>query len=134
MTLLDAGPLVALVHASDQEHERCRTALRSIRRPLCTVWPVITEAMYLLDFSWQAQDAVWEMLEEGRVILLGLDPGDAQRMRELMRKYRDLPMDVADAALVAVAEREGINRVFTLDRRDFEVYRPARIGRFSLLP
>jgi uncharacterized protein len=134
MTLLDAGPLVALVHASDQEHERCRTALRVIRRPLCTVWPVITEAMYLLDFSWQAQDAVWEMLEEGRVILLGLDPGDAQRMRELMRKYRDLPMDVADAALVAVAEREGINRVFTLDRRDFEVYRPAKIGRFSLLP
>jgi predicted nucleic acid-binding protein len=55
-------------------------------------------------------------------------------MRELMRKYRDLPMDVADAALVAVAEREGITRVFTLDRRDFEVYRPAKIGRFSLVP
>lgn len=134
MTLLDAGPLVALVHASDQQHVRCRTALGSIRRPLCTVWPVITEAMYLLDFSWQAQDAVWDMLEEGRVTLFSLDPRDVRRMRELMRKYRDLPMDVADAALVAVAEREGITRVFTLDRRDFEVYRPAKIGRFSLVP
>ena len=57
-----------------------------------------------------------------------------RRVRELMRKYRDLPMDVADAALVAVAEREGITRVFTLDRRDFEVYRPAKIGRVSLVP
>ena len=90
--------------------------------------------MYLLDFSWQAQDAVWEMLEEGRVIVFSLEPGDVQRMRELMRKYRDLPMDVAAAALVAVAEREGINRIFTLDRRDFQVYRPAKIGRFSLVP
>ena len=134
MTLLDAGPLVALVHASDQEHDRCRTALASIRRPLCTVWPVITEALYLLDFSWEAQDAVWAMLEEGGVTLIALDDGDVPRMRELMRKYRDLPMDVADAALVTVAEREGITRVFTLDRRDFEVYRPARIGRFSLVP
>ena len=51
-----------------------------------------------------------------------------------MQKYHDLPMDLADAALVTVAEREGINRVFTLDRRDSEVYRPAKIGRFSLLP
>lgn len=134
MTLLDAGPLVALVHASDQEHDRCRTALGSIRRPLCTVWPVITEALYLLDFSWEAQDAVWDMLEEGGITLIALDAADVPRMRELMRKYRDLPMDVADAALVTVAEREGITRVFTLDRRDFEVYRPAKIGRFSLVP
>jgi predicted nucleic acid-binding protein len=134
VTLLDAGPLVALVHASDQDHVRCRTALGSIRRPLCTVWPVITEAMYLLDFSWQAQDAVWDMLEEERISLLSLDTSDVRRMRELMRKYRDLPMDMADAALVAVAERENITRVFTLDRRDFDVYRPAKIGRFSLVP
>jgi predicted nucleic acid-binding protein len=55
-------------------------------------------------------------------------------MRELMRKYRDLPMDVADAALVRIAEREGIRRIFTIDRRDFGVYRPARIGRFSVIP
>jgi predicted nucleic acid-binding protein len=134
VTLLDTGPLVALVHASDQDHVRCRTALGSIRRPLSTVWPVITEAMYLLNFSWQAQDAVWDMLQEERINLFALDTGDVRRMRELMRKYRDLPMDVADAALVAVAEREGITRVFTLDRRDFEVYRPAKIGRFSLVP
>jgi len=55
-------------------------------------------------------------------------------MRELMRKYQDLPMDLADAALVRVAEREKLRRVFTLDQRDFQIYRPSRLGRFSLLP
>ena len=101
---------------------------------MLTVWPVLTEVMHLLRVSWPAQDAVWDMLNEGRLGLLPLDASDVPRMRELMRKYRDLPMDVADAALVTVAEREGITRVFTLDRRDFEVYRPAKIGRFSLVP
>jgi len=51
-----------------------------------------------------------------------------------MEKYRDLPMDLADAALVRVAERESIRRVLTLDQRDFGVYRLARKGRFTLLP
>ena len=65
-------------------------------------------------------------------LLLGID--DIPRMRELMLKYRDLPMDLADAGLVRVAERERLRRIFTLDRRDFQVYRPSRIGRFAILP
>ena len=55
-------------------------------------------------------------------------------MRELMRKYSDLPMDLADAALVRIAEREKCRKIFTLDRSDFSVYRPEKIGRFTLLP
>jgi uncharacterized protein len=55
-------------------------------------------------------------------------------MRELMEKYRDLPMDLADASLVRVAEREDLTRIFTLDRRHFSVYRPGRRRRFSILP
>jgi predicted nucleic acid-binding protein len=51
-----------------------------------------------------------------------------------MQRYRDLPMDLADAALVRVAEREVIRRVFTIDRRDFTRYRPAKIGRFQIIP
>lgn len=134
MILVDAGPLVALLHRDDQNHDLCVTTLRSIREPLGTAWPAVTEAMYLIGFSWQAQDALWEMIDSGALKLLPLDSGDVPRMRELMRKYRELPMDVADAALVRIAEREAIRRVFTIDRRDFEVYRPARIGRFSLIP
>jgi predicted nucleic acid-binding protein len=134
MVLVDAGPLIALIHADDQHHKRCVTALRGLAEPLGTVWPVLTEAMYLLNFSWKAQEALWEMLERGVVVLLPLESEELSRMRELMKKYKDLPMDLADAALVAVAEREKIRRIFTLDRRDFEVYRPARLGRFILLP
>src|SRR5438552_607265 len=99
-----------------------------------TVWPALAEAMYLLAFSGEAQEALWEMLERQAVTLLDLGLDDVPRMRELMRKYRDLPMDLADAALVRVAEREKIRRIFTVDGTDFQVYRPHRIGRFSIIP
>ena len=80
-----------------------------------------------------AQDALWEMIQAGAVEILSLGTDDVARMRDLMRKYRDLPMDLADAALVRVAERERLRRTFTLDRRDFQIYRPSRIGRFAVL-
>lgn len=134
MVLVDAGPLIALIHAEDQHHERCVETLRSLDEPLGTVWPALTEAMYLLGFSWKAQDALWEIMERGVISLLPMDNNDLVRMRDLMKKYKDLPMDLADAALVAVAERDKIRRIFTLDRRDFEVYRPAKLGRFLVLP
>ena len=123
MILIDAGPLVAIVDADDQHHASCVAALKQIREPLGTVWPPLTEAMYLLADVPKAQEALWEMLARGAVQLLPLDLGDVPRMRELMRKYADRPMDLADAALVRVAEREGIRRIFTVDRGDFAIYR-----------
>lgn len=134
MILVDAGPLVALLHRDDRNHDLCVSTLRSLREPLGTAWPVVTEAFYLLGFSWRAQDALWEMIDSGTLGLLSLDSGDVPRMRDLMRKYRDLPMDVADAALVRIAEREGVRQIFTIDRRDFAVYRLARVGRLSVIP
>ena len=134
MVLVDAGPLIALIHADDRHHERCVATLRELDEPLGTVWPALTEAMYLLNFSWKAQEALWEMLERGVVTLLPVEDADLARMHDLMKKYRDLPMDLADAALVAVAEREKVRRIFTLDRRDFAIYRPAKLGRFAILP
>ena len=88
----------------------------------------------MLGFSSRAQDALWRLLETDAFKILGLDAADVPRMRDLMRKYRDLPMDLADAALVRVAEREKIARVFTIDRRDFELYRPRGLPRFTILP
>lgn len=132
--LVDAGPLVALLNKNDHAHHLCVKTLAELTDPLVTVWPAVTEAMYLLHFSWEGQEALWEMLIEGMVALAPLGDEDFLRMRELMKKYRSLPMDMADAALVRVAEREKIRRVFTLDRKDFSVYRPAKIGKFVLLP
>lgn len=132
--LVDAGPLVAILNANDDRHQECVEVIKTLREPLITVWPVFVEAMHLLGFSWKSQDALWEMWEMGDCRLAVLDPDDMKRMRELMEKFRDRQMDVADAALVRVAEREKLNRIFTLDRKDFQVYRPGRWGRFTILP
>ena len=74
------------------------------------------------------------MIETGAVEILPLGIDDVPRMQELMRKYSGLPMDLADAALVRAAERERLRRIFTLDRRNFQIYRPSRIGRFVIFP
>jgi predicted nucleic acid-binding protein len=134
LILIDAGPLVALVDASDQHHQRCTKALQSIREPLGTAWPAVTEAMDLLLDQPRGQEAVFEMIERGAVALLDLGHEDVPRIRELMVKYRNRPMDLADAALVRLAERDGHSTVFTVDRRDFEVYRIGGRRRFRILP
>ena len=131
--LIDAGPLVAIIDQADPAHEACVAALKALRGSLVTVWPAFTEAMYLLRESWRGQKALWSRLEMGALTLAPLDGADAPRIRELMEKYRDLPIDLADAALVRVAERESLVRVVTLDRVHFAVYRAGRRS-LSLVP
>jgi len=132
--LVDAGPLVALLDRSDADHARIAERLDRLHDPLVTVWPAVVEALYLLSFSSPAQKALLEILETGAVRLLSLDATDVPRIKQLMAKHRDLPMDFADAALVRVAERHDLRRVLTLDQRDFSVYRLPRKGSFTLLP
>jgi uncharacterized protein len=134
LILVDAGPLVALVNADDQYHSRCVAALETFREPMGTVWPAVTEAMYFLAEQPRAQEALWEMIDRGALQLLTLDAEDVPRIRELMKKYAKRPMDLADAALLRVAEREGIRKIFTVDRRDFSVYRLHGRTRPKLLP
>ena len=134
MILVDAGPMVAWVDASDQHHGPCAAALRELREPMGTVWPAVTEALDRLVDVPPGQDAVLEMLRRGVVRLLPLGEEDLPRIQELMAKYRDRRMGLADAALVRVAERDALDRVFTVDRRDFEAYRIGRRKPFRVLP
>ena len=134
MILVDAGPLVALVDADDQHHKQCVAALKGLREPLATVWPPLTEAMYLLNDLPAAQEALCEMLVRKALDLLPLGLIDLPRIRELMRKYSDRRMDLADAALIRVAEREGIRKIFTVDKSDFGVYRIHGRIRPSIIP
>ncbi len=134
MILVDAGPLIALVDADDQHHRACAKNLGRIRESLGTVWPALTEAIYMLGDVPGGPSAVWQLIERGAVRLLPLDEGDIPRIRELMEKYADLPMDLADAALVRVAERDGLRTVYTVDRRDFMVYRLKGGRRLALIP
>jgi uncharacterized protein len=131
--LIDASALIAFLDRSDAQHERCLETLATIHDPLVTVLPALTEAMHLLSGVTRGQDAVYEMIEDGALGLLALDRVELSRMRALMRKYRDLPMDFADAALVSVAERDGLTRILTFDEH-FLVYRLPRRARFTVLP
>jgi predicted nucleic acid-binding protein len=132
--LIDAGPLVALLDRSDAAHARCQHVLETLTHPPLTVWPALAEASYLLSKIHLGQSTLLRLLQTGTVSIAKLERDDVGRMYELMAKYRDLPMDLADAAIVRVAERERINRVFTIDQKDFRIYRPAHIRHFTLLP
>jgi predicted nucleic acid-binding protein len=134
MILLDTGPIVALFDASDAYHKLCVKTLKKIKEPLVTSWSVLTEAFYLLGFSWRAQDNLWEFVMRGGVEILSLDVKMQARCRELMKKYMDLPMDLADSTLVVLAESKKTDRVFTLDHKDFIIYRFANNKRFKLHP
>jgi len=133
-TLVDAGPLVAILDDAEPQHRSCLHILRVESAGLLTVWPVLAEALSLLARWPRAQDSLLEMVETGHLGIAPIGLDDIPRMRLLMKKYSDLPMDPADAALVRVAERDHLTRIFTLDRHDFSVYRLGRKGRFEIVP
>ena len=114
MILIDTGPIVAFFDASDEYHRLCLKTLKSINQPLATTWAMLTEAFYLLGFPWKAQDNLWEFVMRGGIDILPLNAKLCARCRTLMKKHRDLPMDLADGTLVAVAEHRKIEKVLTL--------------------
>ncbi|TMA34087.1 MAG: PIN domain-containing protein [Deltaproteobacteria bacterium] len=134
VVLVDTGPLVALLDPSDTSRAACRACLDALERSdLVTTEAVVTEAAYLLNFSTQAQVALLRLLASGRPRVEALSSRDRLRAAELLAKYADLPMDYADASLVVLAERLRARAVFTLDRKDFAVYRVGR-ARIRIIP
>lgn len=135
MTLTDAGPLVALIDGDEPDHDACRVVLSRLRLPLATTWPAFTEAMYLLSRAGGStgREALWKLVLTGRLEVADLSRSALERSAALMTKYADLPMDLADATLVALAEERGDRRMFTLDT-DFQVYRLHGRQRFEIVP
>ena len=93
MTLVDAGPLVALIDRGESDHQLCVDTLAQLSGPLVTTWPAFTEAIYLLGSAggWPAQDALWKLVDRGDLRLVDLDVSMRQRSRNLMAKYEDVP-------------------------------------------
>ena len=123
MTLVDTGPFVALFDPKDHLHERCRTLLETLRAPLATTVPVLTEVFHLLTPSSQGSERVRDFVAAGACSVFFLDDPALERAFHLMAQYRDHPMDLADASIIVAAEALETRRVFTLDRNDFETYR-----------
>lgn len=134
IVLVDTGPLVALFDPSDHDHAACRAELGRLNASrLVTTLAVVTEATHLLGFSTEAQRSVLDFVAAGAVELPDLGAADVGRATAFMKKYEDLPMDFADATLAVLGERLRTQWVFTLDRRDFSVYRVGRRA-FRILP
>src|SRR3990172_11430093 len=132
--LLDTGPFVALLDSTEKSHERCVMFYKEFRGQLFTTEPVLTEVLYLLGPSIKAQKAGIEFILRGGTILVPQSQESLKRGLELMEKYKDIPMDFADATLVVLAEEMGIIEVFTLDVRGFRTYRMHGKKVFRLWP
>ena len=136
MNLTDTGPLVAIADKNDPDHFRCVATTKALPKfPLLTTWPCFTEAMYLLhrEGGYRAQEALWQLRRKGVVVVHELTQADADRMDALMQQYKDAPMDLADASLVAVAESLNLSRIFTIDHH-FRAYRIHQTGAFEVFP
>lgn len=131
--LLDTGVIVALLDRSARQHERCRSALRGLSGPLLTCEPVIAEACCLLRGVAGAPEMVLENVEKKVFQIPFRLEESAAAARSLMKRYARVPMDLADACLVALADAVGTGRVLTLDG-DFRVYRWRRTRPFEILP
>jgi len=123
--LADSGPLLALFDRSDAHHARIVAFLG--RKPdlrLVTTLAVVTEAAALLAsrVGRGAETDFLNWIDRGGLSIAGLGPGSLRRIIDIIGKYRDLPLDFADATLAELGERLGVDAILSLDR-DFDVYR-----------
>ena len=123
MILVDTGPLVALFDPADADHNACVKRLAVIDEPLCTTIPVLTEAFHLLNPGSIGSQRLMDFVSAGGLGVRYLDAAGLNRAFQLMVRYADHPMDLADASLVVLAETLKLRKVFTLDRNDFTTYR-----------
>ena len=121
--LVDTGPLVAVIRKKDRDHERCRRFMAGVTVPLLTTWPVLTEAAWLLREDGRFVSALLSMVSGGRLQVDPLGPEAAGTTEAFLTKYADQKPQLADATLIYLADSLNLDTVFTLDRRDFSVYR-----------
>ena len=125
MIAVDAGFLYALVDADDHWHEASKAQVHSASEGWISTWPVVTEASYLLAsrLGPMYAAALVDDVSSGGLMLWDIPAADRARIAPLMRKYAALPMDLADASLVLLAEHLGHGRILSTDSRDFGAYR-----------
>jgi len=136
MIITDSSALIALLNAEDPAHVRCAEALQSLpAQPLLITVPSFVEAMYFLGKlgGFALQSHLWTLWTQGKMVIHCPTDAELQRMRALMEKYADIPMDLADASIVAAAESLNLDTVFTIDS-DFYVYRLHDKRSFRVIP
>jgi uncharacterized protein len=132
--ILDTGPWVALIDRSEERHAECLRWLEEFKGEIYTSEAVLTEVLYLLNFSLQAQTAAIDLILQGLIIPVPASLASLKRAKRLMEKYHDSPMDYADATLVCLAEDLEIREIVTFDKRDFTIFRLPSGRSFIILP
>ena len=125
MIIVDTGFWLALIDEKDTYHQAADQAFQKYDEPLITTWPVMTETCYLLleRKGVQAQVKFMEDYSQNLFTVFDLEPQNGEKIAQLMQQYANLPMDLADASLVILAEELGHGRIFSVDQRDFNAYR-----------
>jgi predicted nucleic acid-binding protein len=132
--LLDTGAFVALIDRSEKRHADCVAVLEGWTGSIVTSEAVLTETLYLVGPQWRAQKICLEFFARGAFVLVPASTASLRRVSALMERYHDVPMDFADATLVALGEELGTNTVFSLDQRGFSTYRLNQRKTFRMLP
>ena len=132
--LIDTGAIVAILDRDDSWHSACVQALKLLRFPLLTTEAVLTEAFHLIGPNAHNIQRLWAFVSSGAITVNTLGDFDLLELRSLMTKYKDRPMDFADATLVHAANRESISVVLTIDHDDFETYRLKGNKKFTIRP
>ena len=131
---MDTGPWVALVDRSESRHGECVEWLQQFEGEIFTSEAVLTEVLYLLNFSSKAQSAAFDFILTGAIVLVPSSIESLKMAKRLMEKYQDLPMDFADATLVSLAHDLSIDHIVTFDRKDFSIYRLHKRRSFIVVP
>lgn len=120
--VLDTGPLVALIDASDQDHAWSRKTLGNLRGPLVTCEAVLSETLFLLREDTLAAQKIGALFQRGLLVSAPVMESHATEVLGLMQAYRNVPMSLADASLVKISDQLAGATIITLDS-DFLIYR-----------
>ena len=132
--VLDTGPWVALIDRSEARHNECVQWLKNFSGSLYSTEAVLTEVLYLLNFSTKAQCAAIDFVLKAVVEIVPASIESLRKAKNLMKKYADLPMDYADASIVCLATETGMQNVVTFDKKDFTIYKLLKKKSFTIMP
>ena len=134
IAILDTGPWVALIDRSESRHTDCVQWLKNFSGRLYSTEAVLTEVLYILNFSITAQCAALDFVLESVVEIVPSNIESLKKTKNLMKKYADLPMDFADATLVCLATQTGMQNIVTFDKKDFGIYKLPKKKSFTIMP
>ena len=134
IAILDTGPWVALIDRSESRHTECIQWLKNFPGRLYSTEAVLTEVLYILNFSITARCAALDFVLKSVVEIVPSSTASLKKTKNLIKKYADLPMDFADATIVCLANETGMQNIVTFDQKDFSIYRLPKKKSFTIMP